>query len=172
MATPIIGKKNSVKYLDKKEMVFEIVKSKKKQEENPDLLPAECMTPRLVEMMIELVRNYSKHPSFGNYSYRDDMVMAALENLMKHGLKFDPSKYEEPNPFGYYTMITYRCFITFIRGENKERDIKDDLAEEYEQLPSFGRQLNNEIEQSLDNIQIEDEMVSKKKKRKKAKKTN
>ena len=69
-------------------------------------------------------RRGSKIYVTGN-SYIEDMKAEARLALCQVALKFDPRK--SRNPFGYYTTIVHRCFLTFMEREKLLRDIRDDL---------------------------------------------
>ena len=120
----------------------EIEKSKQHMEEHPDKTPAECLTPRLVEMLMLIVHNYSQKNNWRNYTYLDDMRGDAILSLCQNALKFNPEK--SKNPFGYYTQIVTHSFLTFLEKEKKIRRIRDDILEQNLLNPSNTRQLENE----------------------------
>ncbi len=129
-------------YAPNSDLMEEIEKSKKKQEEFPDKTPAECLTPRLVDMIILIVQNYSQKNNWRNYTYIDDMRGDARLSLVQNALKFNPEK--SRNPFGYYTQIVTHSFLTFLEKEKKIRRIRDDILEQNLLNPSNTRQLENE----------------------------
>lgn len=129
-------------YLNNAHLLEEIALSKVVQEENPDWTPAQCMTPKLVEMLMELVKRYSSRANWRGYTYIEDMRSDALVSLMQNALKFNPEK--SSNPFGYYTQIVTHSFLTALDKEKKNRDIRDTLLEQHGFNPSFSRQLDNE----------------------------
>ena len=117
----------STYYIDKEEMVKEVIKSRE----------TGVMTDRLARMILLLAEKISYRHCFIGYSYREDMVADAVLNLVCGGaLKFDPSKSQ--NPFGYYTIAIHRSFIHFLHVEKKHRYIRDKLLIELGENPSFG----------------------------------
>jgi len=109
---------------------------------NADLLPAIAeakeqgiVTERLIKMIWMIADRYSKKGSFVNYSFRTDMVSAAVENLCKNALKFNNEKYD--NPFAFYTTAIHNSFLQFIANEKKQQNIRDILLIDAGSNPSF-----------------------------------
>ena len=87
------------------------------------------------------------------------MEAEAVFNLCRVALKFNLEKATAngatPNPFGYYTQINKRVFLTIIEKEKKQGKIRDEIIEmsDTNLLPSFARQNENEtnsLNQDLD----------------------
>lgn len=85
-----------------------------------------------------IAERYSRSPSFGGYSFREDMVSFAVVNLCANWYKFDPAKSD--NPFAFYTTAVYRSFLQYLADEKKQRDIRDNLLVEAGANPSFSFQ--------------------------------
>ena len=143
------SKKKPSHYAPNDALMEEIEKSKRILEERQEAAdednqptPAECLTPRLVDMLMKIVHNYSQKNNWRNYTYIDDMRGDAILSLCQNALKFNPEK--SKNPFGYYTQIVTHSFLTFLEKEKKMRRIRDDILEENRLNPSFARQLENE----------------------------
>lgn len=98
------------------------------------------LTDRLGKYLMMIAERYSWHPWFAGWSYREDMVAAAVVNLCANWHKFDPEKQENPNPFAYYTTACYRSFLSYLDDEKKERNIRDELLIEAGANPSFSYQ--------------------------------
>ena len=143
---PATTRKKTTHYAPNDALMEEIAKSKKilaeRQAEDEETTPAECLTPRLVDMLMKIVHNYSPKNTWRNYTYIDDMRGDAILSLCQNALKFNPEK--SNNPFGYYTQIVTRSFLTFLEKEKKIRRIRDDILEQNMLNPSFSRQLENE----------------------------
>lgn len=64
--------------------------------------------------------------NFRGYSYNDEMIsegkLVCIEAVMKR--KYNPYKYENPNPFAYFTMIAFNAFVKVLNNESKESYIK------------------------------------------------
>lgn len=98
------------------------------------------LTDKMAKYLMMIAERYSYHPWFAGYSFREDMVCAAVVNLCANWHKFNPEKQEIPNPFAYYTTACYRSFLSYLDSERKERDIRDELLIEAGANPSFNYQ--------------------------------
>jgi len=98
---------------------------------------AEGKEPRLLtkyigECFLKICYGLSKSPNFMSYTYRDDMVMDAVENCMKavNNYNFDaPTRTGNANGFSYFTQIAYYAFLRRIAKEKKQLEIKKSLIE-------------------------------------------
>ena len=95
-------------------------------------------TSRLAKYLWLIAERYSYSPSFGGYSFREDMVAFAVVNLVANWYKFDPEKSD--NPFAFYTTAVYRSFLQYLADEKKQRDIRDELLIDAGANPSFSFQ--------------------------------
>lgn len=71
-------------------------------------------------------------PNFSGYTYREEMVMDAVENCIKAIMNYDVEKATRtglPNAFAYFTQITYYAFLRRIAKEKKQQDIKERFIE-------------------------------------------
>jgi hypothetical protein len=109
---------------------------------NAVLLPAvihakslNVVTSELIGMIKLIAERYSRKANFIGYSFRDDMVSAAVANLCNTALKFDPERYS--NPFAYYTSAIHNSFLQFMADEKKHRNIRDALIIDAGSNPSF-----------------------------------
>lgn len=129
-------------YLNNSSLLEHIKISQEKQRDNPELQPAECLTPELTNMLMLLAEQYANKANWRNYTYNEDMKGDALVALIQGALKFDSEKYQ--NPFGYYTQFVTNAFLTVLEQERKIRDGRDDILEKNGLNPSHTRQLKNE----------------------------
>ena len=153
-------------YLNNANLLREILRSQEIQnqlpEEERDARAAECLTPELVEMLMELVSRFASSYRWRGYTWNDDMQAEARYNLCRVALKFNLEKAtasgNPANPFGYYTQIVKRVFLTLIEKEKKQGSIRDEIIEmsDTDLLPSFARQFEtetNSLNQDLDGTQ-------------------
>lgn len=96
------------------------------------------LSPTLAKYLNMIAERYSHSPSFGGYSFREDMVSFAVVNLVANWYKFDPTKSD--NPFAFYTTAVYRSFLQYLSDEKKQRDIRDELLVDAGANPSFSFQ--------------------------------
>ena len=68
------------------------------------------------ECILKIATRLSHKPNFASYSFREDMVSDAVENVVLYLHNFDPDK--SRNPFAYVTQI---CTYAFIRRINREK---------------------------------------------------
>lgn len=135
-------------FVNNADLLEEIQISQAEQARNPDKLPSECMTPKLIEMIFMMVTRYADRYNWRGYSYVDEMKDEAIANLMRTALKFNPEK--SNNPFAYYTQIATRCFLTYMDKEKVQQRIRDELIEMNSSgdfKPSFARQAEGEQNQ-------------------------
>lgn len=103
-----------------------------------------AITPTLANMFIKLSERYSQRSNWRGYTYVDEMRSQALVQLSQIGLQFNESKSE--NPFAYYTAAITNSFTRILNIEKKNQNIRDDILEMNEMLPSYTRQAKNESE--------------------------
>lgn len=101
------------------------------------------LTEELGKMIWELANRYSTRSSWRGYSYREDMVADAVDNLVENALKFDESRTQ--NPFAFYTTCVTNRFRRVWREEEQQQHIRDDLLISYGKAPSMTRQVADEL---------------------------
>ena len=91
------------------------------------------MVPNYIaECFIKICNGLARAPSFMSYTFREDMVMDAVENCLKAIHNYDadkPTRTGTPNPFSYFTQISYFAFLRRIAKEKKQTTIKNALSE-------------------------------------------
>ena len=112
------------------------------------------VSSELASMIWMIADRYSRIWKFSGYSFREDMVSFAVENLCKKALRFDPVRYS--NPFAFYTTAIHRSFLQFISEEKKQARIRDKLLIDAGSNPSFGFQDDEVI--FSDNMQLNEDI--------------
>jgi len=102
------------------------------------------ITNKLALMFMKLCERYGTRSNWRGYTYNDEMQSQALMQLSQIGLQFDESKSE--NPFAYYTAAITNSFTRILNLEKKNQNIRDDIMEMNNLMPSFTRQNQNEVE--------------------------
>ena len=82
--------------------------------------------------------------AMGN-SYNDEMRSHALTQLAQVGLQFNEMR--SANPFAFYTQIIKNCFRRILNLEHRAQTIRDDLLIMSGAMPSYTRQVDNEMDQ-------------------------
>ena len=93
-----------------------------KQEDEP------IITEYIGTCFLKIAEGLSHKPNFVGYTYREEMVMDAVENCIKAIMNYDVKKATRtglPNAFAYFTQITYYAFLRRIAKEKKQQDIKE-----------------------------------------------
>ena len=87
--------------------------------------------PRVTEYIgrcfLRIAEGLSHKPNFIRYTYRDEMVMDAVENCIKAIMNYNvevATRTGSPNAFAYFTQICYYAFLRRIMKEKKQQDIK------------------------------------------------
>lgn len=126
--------KRPVKYLNNKDLLAEVVKSKQLTAK----LGRNFMTNELAKMLQLLCARYAKKGNFANYTYNEDMQGYAMLMLVKTWNSFDPAK--SSNPFAFFTQCIKNSFIQNLNTEKRQRDIKDATLVDNGLSPSYNYQ--------------------------------
>jgi len=118
-------------YVDKEEMLEELVKYRKLYQEwinNGKLIDDKpFVNEELYKMISDIANNYASIGKFSGYSWKDDMVSEAIVTCVKYCHNFNPEKQKIPQPFSYITMICHNSFLNYIKKQNKHSEIKKEL---------------------------------------------
>jgi len=123
-----IKPKDKPHYVNNREFsyaVVDYVKAVRDAEETGTQIP--IVTDYIATCFMKISEGLSHRPNFVRYSYREEMVMDAVENCLKavHNYNIDTiTRTGKPNAFSYFTQICYFAFIRRITKEKKQQDIK------------------------------------------------
>lgn len=95
-------------------------------------------TNELAKMWMKLCERYGTRGNVRGYTYNDEMQGQAILQLAQIGLQFDESK--SNNPFAYYTAAVTNSFVRIINIEKRNQNIRDDILELNNMMPSLTRQ--------------------------------
>ena len=85
------------------------------------------VTDYIATCFMKISEGLSHRPNFVRYTYRDEMVMDAVENCLKaiRNYKIETAtRTGNPNAFSYFTQICFFAFIRRITKEKKQQEIK------------------------------------------------
>jgi len=85
------------------------------------------VTDYIAKCFIRIAEGLSHRPNFVRYTYREEMVMDAVENCLRAIGNYNietATRTGKPNAFSYFTQICYFAFIRRITKEKKQQDIK------------------------------------------------
>lgn len=121
------------------------------------------------ECFMKIAEGLSHKPNFIRYTYRDEMVMDAVENCIKAIGNYNieaATRTGKPSAFAYFTQISYFAFLRRIAKEKKQQDIKlkyieqsgievfADLDGDYD-----GNSIVERIKSRIDAVKVKDQAV-------------
>jgi len=116
-------------YVNNKEFsqaVVDYVRSVNESRNNNNEEPP--ITDYIGRCFLKICEGLSHKPNFIGYTYREEMVMDAVENCIKAIMNYNVDKATRtglPNAFAYFTQISYFAFLRRIAKEKKQQDIKE-----------------------------------------------
>ena len=99
-----------------------VLQEAKKEEQQLPVVP-----DYIASCFLRIAEGLSHKSNFIRYTYREEMVMDAVENCLKAIENYDISaatRTGKPNAFAYFTQITWYAFLRRIAKEKKQQDIK------------------------------------------------
>lgn len=121
-------KRANIHYVNNKEFslaVVEYCKAVKERKETDDPLPK--VTDYIASCFLKIAEGLSHKSNFIRYTYREEMVMDAVENCLKAIENYNieaATRTGNPNAFAYFTQISWYAFLRRIAKEKKQQDIK------------------------------------------------
>ena len=101
--------------------VSHVEKCKKEKESIPKV------PDYIAQCFLRIAEGLSHKANFIRYTYREEMVMDAVENCLKAISNYNleaATRTGKPNAFAYFTQITWFAFLRRITKEKKQQDIK------------------------------------------------
>ena len=148
------------------EYTREVKKARKAGEPDP-------MVPNYVaECLLKMAEGLSHKSNFVRYTYREEMVMDAVENCLKALAQYDgdvKTRSGTPNAFGYFTQISWYAFLRRIQKEKKQYDLKlrfiaesglDEFMVDPDEDPEVAKIVRNFVDQlrrRIDDVKEKDE---------------
>lgn len=120
--------KDKPHYVNNKEFsqaVVEYVTQANKAEELGEEIPK--VTDYIAMSFLRIAEGLSHKSNFIRYTYREEMVMDAVENCLKAIRNYNinaTTRTGMPNAFSYFTQICWYAFLHRIAKEKKQQDIK------------------------------------------------
>jgi len=143
MRMTIMKAKNESKHYIDNKAFFQALINYKVLVEEAKLTAAERpqVTDYIGDCFIKIANHLAYKSNFINYSFREDMILDAIENCLIYMDNFDPKK--SSNPFAYFTQITYYAFIRRIQKEKRHLQTKYKYIESLD-IDSIIRQAHDE----------------------------
>ena len=105
--------------------VVDYVKTVKAAEAEGKDLPV--VPDYIAQCFLKIAQGLSHKANFIRYTYREEMVMDAVENCLKAITNYNidaQTRTGNPNAFAYFTQICYYAFLRRLAKEKKQQDIK------------------------------------------------
>ena len=121
-------KRQSIHYVNNADFstaVVEYVKEVRIAKANEEQLP--IVKNYIASCFLKIAEGLSHKSNFIRYTYREEMVMDAVENCLKAIENYNletATRTGKPNAFAYFTQITWYAFLRRIAKEKKQQDIK------------------------------------------------
>lgn len=112
------NKEFSLAVLDYVNLVEEAKKNEK---------PIPKVTNYIGDCFLKISTGLSNKGNFSGYTYKDEMVMDAVENCLRAVTNYDinaATRTGDPNAFSYFTQICYYAFLRRIAKEKQQQAIK------------------------------------------------
>jgi DNA-binding Lrp family transcriptional regulator len=87
----------------------------------------------IAECFLKIAEGLSHKSNFVRYTYREEMVMDAVENCLKAVKNYNidaATRTGSPNAFAYFTQISYYAFLRRLQREKRQYDIRTKFMEE------------------------------------------
>lgn len=136
--------------------------------------PKPVVTDYIATCFLKISEGLSHKANFVRYTYREEMVMDAVENCLKAIDNYDikaATRTGKPNAFAYFTQIVWYAFLRRIQKEKKHQDIKMKYMTEYAIEEALQEELSNnpaaiqtkafieELKERIDYVKEKDEKI-------------
>ena len=115
-------------YVNNKEFSLSVVEYVKLvNEAQAQEKPLPVVTDYIATCFLKIAQGLSHKANFIRYTYREEMVMDAVENCLKAITNYNidaATRTGNPNAFAYFTQICYYAFLRRLAKEKKQQDIK------------------------------------------------
>jgi len=121
-------KKNKPHYVNNQKFSQAVVEYVRKKEESREKNLSPPVIPNYVaECFLKIAEGLSHKSNFVRYTYREEMVMDAVENCLKAIENYNleaATRSGTPNAFAYFTQISWYAFLRRINREKRQQEIK------------------------------------------------
>ena len=123
-----MARKKSIHYVNNGDFstaVVDYVEKVDNARKEKDIIPK--VPDYIAQCILKIAEGLSHKANFIRYTYREEMVMDAVENCLKAIGNYNleaATRTGKPNAFAYFTQITWYAFLRRITKEKKQQDIK------------------------------------------------
>ena len=115
-------------YVNNREFSYSVVEYVKSVQDAEAIgKTAPIVSDYIATCFLKIGEGLSHKANFIRYTYREEMVMDAVENCLKAIMNYNieaATRTGNPNAFAYFTQICYFAFLRRIAKEKKQQDIK------------------------------------------------
>ena len=150
--------------------VVDYVETVRQAEAEGKSLPV--VTNYIANCFLKIAEGLSHKSNFIRYTYREEMVMDAVENCLKAITNYNieaATRTGNPNAFAYFTQICYYAFLRRIAKEKKQQDIKfkwiekasidEFLQSGFDGDPDQGRYFVAQLRSRIDKVKDTDKQI-------------
>lgn len=123
-----MARKKSIHYVNNSDFSTAVVSYVEKVEEaRKKDTPIPKVPDYIASCFLRIAEGLSHKANFIRYTYREEMVMDAVENCLKAIGNYNleaATRTGKPNAFAYFTQITWYAFLRRITKEKKQQEIK------------------------------------------------
>ena len=123
-----MARKKSIHYVNNAEFSQAVVDYVGKLEEcRKEQITLPKVPDYIAQCFLRIAECLSHKANFIRYTYREEMVMDAVENCLKAISNYNleaATRTGKPNAFAYFTQITWFAFLRRITKEKKQQDSK------------------------------------------------
>ena len=123
-----MARKKSIHYVNNAEFSQAVVDYVGKLEEcRKEEITLPKVPDYIAQCFLRIAEGLSHKANFIRYTYREEMVMDAVENCLKAIANYNleaATRTGKPNAFAYFTQITWYAFLRRITKEKKQQEIK------------------------------------------------
>jgi hypothetical protein len=121
-------KRLSIHYVNNKDFSLAVVEyCKKITEAKAKKQPIPIVPNYIAECFLKIAEGLSHKSNFIRYTYREEMVMDAVENCLRAVENYNieaATRTGLPNAFAYFTQISWYAFLRRIAKEKKHQEIR------------------------------------------------
>ena len=124
-----MAKKKSIHYVNNREFSQAVVDycTSLKAAKEAELTQLPIVPDYIASCFLKIGEGLSHKANFIRYTYREEMVMDAVENCLKAIENYNveaATRSGNPNAFAYFTQISWYAFLRRIAKEKKQQDVK------------------------------------------------
>ena len=124
-----MAKKKSIHYVNNREFSQAVVDycTVLKAAKEAEKIQLPIVPDYIASCFLKIGEGLSHKANFIRYTYREEMVMDAVENCLKAIENYNveaATRSGNPNAFAYFTQISWYAFLRRIAKEKKQQDVK------------------------------------------------